>query len=65
MKRSTDRILTTHAGSLPRPAAVLALVEGRDQREVVATPGVQATIDAATTEAVRRQVDLGIDIPSD
>jgi 5-methyltetrahydropteroyltriglutamate--homocysteine methyltransferase len=65
MKRSVDRILTTHAGSLPRPAAVLALVEGRDQREVVATPGALATIDVATADAVRRQVDLGIDIPSD
>ena len=45
MKRSTARILTTHAGSLPRPREILDLVEGRDQREVYARPGAAQLID--------------------
>jgi 5-methyltetrahydropteroyltriglutamate--homocysteine methyltransferase len=65
MKRSTDRILTTHAGSLPRPRPVLDLVEGRDQREVLATAGAGAVIADAVRTAVARQVGVGIDVPSD
>src|ERR1051326_2413593 len=59
------RVLTTHAGSLPRPPAVLALVEGRDQRQVMDQPGAAEHIAAAVREAVRRQREIGIDVPSD
>lgn len=65
MKRSTDRILTTHAGSLPRPPEILALVEGRDQRQVLAQPGAAELIDAAVRATVRKQTEVGIDVPSD
>jgi 5-methyltetrahydropteroyltriglutamate--homocysteine methyltransferase len=65
MQRSTDRFLTTHAGSLPRPRDVLELVEGRDQREVLAQPGAADLIQAAVASAVERQIDIGIDVPSD
>ena len=65
MKRSDDRILTTHAGSLPRPAELLQLVEGRDQRQVLAQPGAADKIDAAVRAVVERQVQTGIDVPSD
>jgi 5-methyltetrahydropteroyltriglutamate--homocysteine methyltransferase len=65
MKRSTDRILTTHAGSLPRPREILDLVEGRDQREVLATPGADRVIGEAVKSVVRQQVQAGIDVPSD
>src|SRR5689334_4045277 len=65
MKRSTQRVLTSHAGSLPRPPEVLELVEGRDQREVRAQPGADDSIQRAVDEAVRKQVELGIDVPSD
>jgi 5-methyltetrahydropteroyltriglutamate--homocysteine methyltransferase len=65
MKRSSDHILTTHAGSLPRPAEILDLVEGRDQRDVRGVPGADALIERATRSVVQRQVDLGIDVPSD
>src|SRR5258708_1089394 len=47
MKRSTERILTTHAGSLPRPSEVLDLVEGRDQREVSEIPGADGGVDGS------------------
>jgi 5-methyltetrahydropteroyltriglutamate--homocysteine methyltransferase len=65
MKRSTDRILTTHAGSLPRPPEVLALVEGRDQRQVLAQPGAAEAIAGAVASVVSRQAQGGIDVPSD
>src|ERR1700694_5773115 len=65
MKRSTDRILTTHAGSLPRPREILDLVEGRDQREVLMTPGTDQVIGDAVKSVVRRQVQAGIDVPTD
>jgi 5-methyltetrahydropteroyltriglutamate--homocysteine methyltransferase len=65
MKRSTDRILTTHAGSLPRPREVLDLVEGRDQREVFKQAGAAELIGRAVRDAVAHQVEAGIDVPSD
>jgi 5-methyltetrahydropteroyltriglutamate--homocysteine methyltransferase len=65
MKRSDERILTTHAGSLPRPPEILELVEGRDQREVLAQAGSSEKIADAVRATVARQVALGIDVPSD
>jgi 5-methyltetrahydropteroyltriglutamate--homocysteine methyltransferase len=59
------RIRTTHAGSLPRPPQVLALLEGRDQRQVLAQPEAAALIADAVGAIVARQVELGIDVPSD
>jgi 5-methyltetrahydropteroyltriglutamate--homocysteine methyltransferase len=59
MKRSTDRILTTHAGSMIRPAEVLAL--GPETDEETRT----ATLRAAVAEVVRKQAELGIDVVSD
>jgi 5-methyltetrahydropteroyltriglutamate--homocysteine methyltransferase len=59
MKRSTDRILTTHAGSMIRPPAVLALGPDTDE------PTRTATLRAAVADVVRRQVDLGVDVISD
>jgi len=35
MQRSIDRILTTHTGSLPRPDDLVAMVEGKDQQQVL------------------------------
>jgi 5-methyltetrahydropteroyltriglutamate--homocysteine methyltransferase len=65
MRRSTGRILTTHAGSLPRPPEVIDLLEGRDQREVAATPGSDRVVDQAVHAAVRQQIEAGIDVLSD
>jgi 5-methyltetrahydropteroyltriglutamate--homocysteine methyltransferase len=64
MKRSDARILTTHAGSLPRPPEILQLVEGRDQRQVLAQPGAAEKIAEATRAVVEHQVNIGIDVPS-
>jgi 5-methyltetrahydropteroyltriglutamate--homocysteine methyltransferase len=65
VKRSDERILTTHAGSLPRPPEILQLVEGRDQRQVLAQAGAAEKIVDATRAVVERQVRAGIDVPSD
>jgi 5-methyltetrahydropteroyltriglutamate--homocysteine methyltransferase len=61
MKRSTGRILTTHAGSLPRPADWLAMMraEGTDPATLAAR-GRRAVADI-----VKKQLELGIDIVSD
>jgi 5-methyltetrahydropteroyltriglutamate--homocysteine methyltransferase len=60
MKRSTDRILTTHAGSLPRPAELAtAFREGR------AAASLAPLIREAVTEIVKKQREIGIDIVSD
>jgi 5-methyltetrahydropteroyltriglutamate--homocysteine methyltransferase len=65
MRRSADRILTTHVGSLPRSKAVTDVLFARE-RDDAAAPEVGApVIAAAVAEVVRRQVAIGIDIVSD
>jgi len=65
MQRSTARILTTHTGSLPRPAALVQMVEGYDQREVRAHPGFTSQVQAAVAAVVRHQAAVGIDVLTD
>jgi len=65
MKRSTDRILTTHTGSLPRPDDLLGMLEGRDQRDARADPGFQSRIGSAVKEIVQKQVDAGVTVVND
>jgi 5-methyltetrahydropteroyltriglutamate--homocysteine methyltransferase len=65
MKRSTDRILTTHTGSLPRPAELAAMGERRDQRELSADPRYSEDVRAAVIEVVRRQAETGVDVVND
>src|SRR5579872_2549221 len=64
MKHSTDRILTTHAGSLPRPADLLALVE-RDGGKALDEPGTATQLRGAVADIVQKQVELGIDVVDD
>ena len=60
MKRSGERILTTHAGSLPRPADLLAQMQNGDD-----APKLTARVGAAVKDVVRRQADLGLDVITD
>ena len=64
MKRSSDRILTTHAGSLPRPPDLLALVE-RDGPKAFDSAATAAQLRTAVADIVRHQADLGIDVVDD
>ena len=63
MQTSTDRILTTHVGSLPRSKAVTDLVFGQERGEP--QPDAEAVIGAAVEEVVERQVQAGVDVVSD
>ena len=67
MKRSEKRILTTHVGSLVRPAELKALAQsGQDRPEdVTTTDGYLETLQRATAEVVRKQAAIGLDIISD
>jgi 5-methyltetrahydropteroyltriglutamate--homocysteine methyltransferase len=65
MLYSIDRILTTHAGSLPRPAGLMELVLARTRGEPVEPDAFEARLRAGVAEVVRRQVECGIDIVND
>jgi 5-methyltetrahydropteroyltriglutamate--homocysteine methyltransferase len=59
------RILTTHVGSLPRPPALLEMMQKKAAGEAVDTGGLAAAIREAVAEVVARQVAAGIDLVSD
>src|SRR5438105_15099147 len=65
MKSSTERILTTHAGSLSRPADLIALTRPQTAGESKDEVAYAACLAASIAEVVRKQLELGIDIPDD
>ncbi len=65
MKRSTDRILTTHVGSLPRPADLLPLIRAQEHGRPLDGAAFAARVRAAVSDAVRRQTELGVDVVDD
>src|ERR1700720_4363285 len=65
MQRSTDRILTTHVGSLPRPDDLYAMIEAKQEGGAIDEPAFAARVKSAVAEIVRRQADAGIDIVAD
>jgi 5-methyltetrahydropteroyltriglutamate--homocysteine methyltransferase len=65
MKRSTQRILTTHVGSLPRPPDLLEMIRAREQGQPVDGAVFANRVKSAVAEAVRKQADSGIDIVAD
>jgi len=60
-----DRILTSHAGSLPRPDALIELNRRRFDGEPVDEQEYAEHLHAATVEVVARQHEIGIDLPND
>jgi 5-methyltetrahydropteroyltriglutamate--homocysteine methyltransferase len=65
MKTSTDRILTTHTGSLPRPKPLIDLILGREKGEAIAPDAFEQATAKAVEEVVAQQVAAGIDVVSD
>jgi len=65
MRTSTDRILTTHVGSLPRTQAVTDVIFAREKGDVADPVGAARTITQAVHDVVRRQREVGIDVVSD
>jgi len=65
MKRSTDRILTTHTGSLPRPVDLAGALEALDAGSVPDLAAFEARVRRAVADIVRAQVEAGVDVVSD
>lgn len=65
MKRSTERILTTHCGSLPRPKALLDLMKARASGQPYDERAYDEQLRQAVRATVRQQAESGIDIPTD
>ena len=65
MHRSTDRILTTHAGSLPRPDELIASNRARLTGEAVDEAVFRSRLEDAVHDVVDRQAALGLDVPND
>lgn len=65
MKRSTDRILTTHTGSLPRPPDLLTMIEARESGSPYDVAAFDERVRTAVADVVKDQVSAGIDIVSD
>jgi hypothetical protein len=65
MKSSTDRIITTHAGSLPRPPELLKLVRAKIAGQPYDQEALAAEVTRSVEAATKAQADLGLDIVSD
>src|SRR5262249_39155716 len=64
-KRSTDRILTTHVGSLIRPAALRAFLSAKEAGGPFDHAAYAKCLKQSVAEVVRKQADIGIDVISD
>ena len=65
MKRSTERILTTHTGSLPRPDDLVTMLYARDKGELQDQAAFETRVREATAEVVRKQIECGVDVVND
>ncbi|MGA2409228.1 MAG: cobalamin-independent methionine synthase II family protein [Candidatus Binataceae bacterium] len=65
MKRSTERILTTHTGSLPRPADLLKIIASLESGASADSASVRAHVKSAVADIVRQQLETGVDIVND
>jgi 5-methyltetrahydropteroyltriglutamate--homocysteine methyltransferase len=65
MQLSTDRILTTHTGSLPRPKPLIDLILGRERGGGIDAAEFEAQAAKAVDDIVARQLAAGVDVVSD
>jgi len=65
MKRSTDRILTTHTGSLPRPDDLVTMLYAKDKGELQDQAAFEKHVSDAVVEVVQKQVECGVDVVND
>src|SRR5215471_6363392 len=65
MQRSTERILTTHVGSLPRPPDLLEMINAKEEGRPFDLSRYRARVKSAVREAVEKQASAGIDISAD
>jgi 5-methyltetrahydropteroyltriglutamate--homocysteine methyltransferase len=65
MKRSTDRILTTHVGSLVRPPGLVELMRAKENGQPYDQQELTARVQSSVREVVQKQVETRVDIISD
>jgi 5-methyltetrahydropteroyltriglutamate--homocysteine methyltransferase len=65
MKRSTDRFLTTHTGSLPRPEDLIRMMYAKEEGVPVDAASLSQRVAAAVEEVVRKQAAAGVDVIND
>jgi 5-methyltetrahydropteroyltriglutamate--homocysteine methyltransferase len=65
MKHSTERILTTHVGSLVRPPGLIDVMRAKESGLVYDQEELAVRVRSAVKEVVQKQVEVGVDIPSD
>ena len=65
MKLSTERVLTTHVGSLPRPPDVSEMLLAKEDGTLADRGAFDARMEGAVADVVRQQVDAGVDVVSD
>jgi 5-methyltetrahydropteroyltriglutamate--homocysteine methyltransferase len=63
--RRTERFLTTHTGSLPRPDDLIRMMYAKEEGVPVEREALAARVRAAVSEVVRKQADAGIDLVND
>jgi len=65
MKRSLERFLTTHTGSLPRPEDLVRMMYAKEEGSPYDAPALAARIRSAVAEIVQRQARAGVDVVND
>jgi 5-methyltetrahydropteroyltriglutamate--homocysteine methyltransferase len=65
MQRSTDRILTTHTGSLPRPLDLLGMIRAKASGVPVDKAALAKRVRSGVAEIVEKQAEIGIDVVND
>ena len=65
MKRSSDRILTTHVGSLIRPPALQEFLRAKQARKPYDEAAYAKCLKDSVAEVVRKQAEVGVDVISD
>jgi 5-methyltetrahydropteroyltriglutamate--homocysteine methyltransferase len=65
MKRSTDRFLTTHTGSLPRPESLIRTMYAKEEGVPVDAAALEQRVADAVAYVVRKQAEAGVDIVND
>jgi 5-methyltetrahydropteroyltriglutamate--homocysteine methyltransferase len=65
MRASRERILTSHAGSLPRPDDLIDANRAREAGGAADEAGFQTRLRAGVADVVRRQKEVGVDVPND
>src|SRR3954462_12510941 len=65
MQRSTERFLTTHTGSLPRPDDLIRMMYAKEEGVPVDREALAARVRSAVAEIVKKQAEAGIDLIND